>query len=109
MQQRHGVCSVLLPIAVARLRYGAIVTAAFLVSLLWLAISTKAGENNALDAAPPPSAGMEPGNLNAPRGPAIREDEPTVDGEREPQADEVSPPPYQGGCPYRGRKLELIV
>lgn len=45
-------------------------------------------------------------------GPPLREDEPGPrgrDGRPAPDADEEASPPSGGGCPYRGRRLELIV
>lgn len=53
--------------------------------------------------APPPSATTPP----------LREDEPGSKGgvaPGQPDSDEgMQAPPFSGGCPYRGRKLELIV
>lgn len=47
-----------------------------------------------------------------PAGPQLREDEPGMggrDNQTPPEADEEASPPSGSGCPYRGRRLELIV
>lgn len=56
----------------------------------------------------PEMKGADPDQRRA--TPPLREDEPEDGGRRAPdESEEVRPPPYSGGCPYRGKTLELIV
>ena len=70
-----------------------------------------------IGASPPLHAADEPQDNRLPSveaappaGPPMREDE-LLPGPREPQdgGESASPPSYRGGCPYRGKSLELLV
>lgn len=89
------------PVAIA-LAAATLLTSAMLCAPVWSAES-----ETPITPAPPP-VGMEGWRSEAPKGPALREDEPATGGGRTPEAGDADPPP-QGGCPYRGRTLELIV
>ena len=63
-----------------------------------------------LDAPPAPQQQPDAGSDRV-SPPSMREDEPAP-GNGDPKADSdtgASPPGYRGGCPYRGKSLELIV
>lgn len=107
MQQRYGVCSAVAHMHVKSLRIGAMAAASLLLSLLWMAAAAWGADNDV--PMPPPVPGIERSGPEAPGGPATRRDEPDLDEEIAPEAGEASPLPFQGGCPYRGRALELIV
>lgn len=109
MRQRYGGRTAVTPNQALSFRSRAFVAAALMTALLWTSASARAADTDAPYAPPPPTAGMEPRGSNGPGGPAAREDEPALGEERSPGSGEVGPPPFQGGCPYRGRTLELIV
>lgn len=109
MQQRDGVRVRVGRTLVLPLRIHVLAAATLVVAQFWSASYVAATDSEVPMASPPPAAGVEPGGGDAPGGAPMREDETNTGEERAPEAGDAGPQPFQGGCPYRGRSLELIV
>lgn len=115
MQQRHDVRFPAAMRLSGPVRVCAILVVAALSPILYTAGLATAAEGitpapqapSATPQAPPPASGSgSGGTLNSEGAPQLREDEPAA-GETE--GEQEARPPFRGGCPYRGRSLELIV
>lgn len=81
------------------------------VSVLLSVQSGPATAQGAREARPSLPRVEEPLRPRQPSPPALREDEQgsRQDGGADDEPEREAAPPFGGGCPYRGRNLELIV